>query len=284
MPIFLTSRPDTAAQTLPALAQQFHLKRLLTRTPTALAPYVTTIYEDRAIDFPALSEAAHALMVECAQFTQLPRWTDYRLLVCDMDSTLITIECIDELGAYLGLKEQIAAITMRSMRGEVDFSNSLLERVRLLKGTPVSALNYVVQEKLRYTEGAQNLVTRARAAQLHTAIVSGGFTYFTQIVLDQLGMDAQYANVLEIDKGVLTGRLINRIVDAQAKADLLCDMAQKIHARPDQAIAVGDGANDLKMMAVSGLSVGCHAKPSVRAAAHQRVNHLGLDVLCAWLE
>jgi phosphoserine phosphatase len=207
-------------------------------------------------------------------------FSDYGLLAMDMDSTLITIECIDEIADYCGVKAQVAAITEASMRGEIaDFSESLRQRVALLEGLDAGALEHVYEERLRLSPGAESMLEQARAAGLKTLLVSGGFSFFTERLQARLGLDYTRANLLEIIDGKLTGKVLGEIVDAQVKADTLLATCQTLGIAPQRAIALGDGSNDLKMMAAAGLSVAFHAKPVVRAAAKVAFNHIGLDGL-----
>jgi len=206
--------------------------------------------------------------------------SDYGLLVMDMDSTLITIECIDEIADYCGVKPQVAAITEASMRGEIaDFSESLRRRVALLAGLDASVLERVYEERLKLSPGAESMLAQARAAGLKTLLVSGGFSFFTQRLQERLGLDYTRANQLEIVDGKLTGAVLGEIVDAQVKADTLISTCANLGIAPQRAIAMGDGSNDLKMMAVAGLSVAFRAKPIVRKAADVAFNHVGLDAL-----
>jgi phosphoserine phosphatase len=205
------------------------------------------------------------------------RFADLRLLAMDMDSTLITIECIDELGGYYDKKDEIAAITAAAMRGEIDFQESLRRRVGLLAGLPEDALAEVYDEKLRLSPGAETLVEHCKRHGVQLLLVSGGFTFFAARLQKRLGLDETLANVLEIDGGRLTGRVLGSIVDAEAKAAKLRQMAQRLGASPPQVLAMGDGANDLKMMAEAGISVAYRAKPVVREKATYSLGHTGLD-------
>jgi phosphoserine phosphatase len=197
----------------------------------------------------------------------------------DMDSTLITIECIDEIGGMLGIKPQIAAITESAMRGEIDFPESLRRRVGLLAGLAIDGLDRVYAEKLRLSPGAEILIQRAQALGIRTLLVSGGFTYFTERLKKRLALDYTLANVLEIEDGKLTGRVTGAIVDAEAKAARLAEIIRALGLAQDQTLAVGDGANDLAMMAAAGVSVAYRAKPVVRAKATHALNHSGLDAV-----
>jgi phosphoserine phosphatase len=203
--------------------------------------------------------------------------TDFKLLVMDMDSTLITIECIDEIADMQGLKPQVAAITEAAMRGEIEFRESLLRRVALLQGLDAQALQRVYDERLRLSPGAEPMLAAVRAAGLKTLLVSGGFTFFTDRMRARLGLDFSHANVLEIVDGKLTGRVSGGIVDAEEKRRSVERVCAELGIESRQAIVMGDGANDLKMMAIAGLSVAYRAKPVVRAQADIALNFVGLD-------
>jgi phosphoserine phosphatase len=203
--------------------------------------------------------------------------SDFKLLVMDMDSTLITIECIDEIADMHGLKNEVAAITESAMRGELDFRESLTQRVALLKGLEASALQQVFDERLLLSLGAKELLSGAQAAGLRTVLVSGGFTFFTDRLRQQLTFDVARANELEIKDDKLTGRVIGPIIDASEKRHTLEMQAQALGVPTSAAIVMGDGANDLEMMSVAGLSVAFRAKPIVRAQADVALNFVGLD-------
>lgn len=202
---------------------------------------------------------------------------DFGLLVMDMDSTLITIECIDEIADMQGLKPQVSAITESAMRGEIDFAESLRRRVSLLEGLDQSSLQRVYDERLQLSPGAETLLAAARAAGIRTLLVSGGFTFFTERLQPRLGLDYTAANTLDVDGGKLTGRVLGDIVDAQGKADWLNRVRSRLGLNKAQVIAMGDGANDLKMMAEAGISIAYRAKPVVRAQASYALNQVGLD-------
>jgi phosphoserine phosphatase len=208
---------------------------------------------------------------------------DFRLVAMDMDSTLITIECIDEIADMQGLKPQVAAITEAAMRGELDFAESLTRRVALLEGLPVEALDRVYEERLRISQGGEAMLQAVQAAGLKTLLVSGGFTFFTERLQTRLGLDFTHANVLEAADGKLTGRVVGGIVDAEEKRRTVERVCAELGIATQQAIVMGDGANDLKMLEVAGLSVAFRAKPVVRAQADVALNFSGLDGLLAIL-
>ena len=208
---------------------------------------------------------------------------DFKLVAMDMDSTLITIECIDEIADMQGLKAQVSAITEAAMRGELDFSESLKRRVALLEGLDADALERVYTERLAISMGGEAMLAGVKAAGLKTLLVSGGFTFFTERLKQRLGLDFTHANELEIVNGKLTGRVTGTIVDAEEKKRTVERVCGALGISPKQAIVMGDGANDLKMMGIAGLSVAFRAKPVVRARAHVALNHSGLDGLLAVL-
>ena len=214
--------------------------------------------------------------------------SDFGLIAFDMDSTLINIECIDELAKFAGKGEEVAKITEAAMRGEIkDFKDSLKRRVALLKGTPESALHQVLQNALKLNPGASTLVSTCKAQGLKVLLVSGGFTFFAHAVQDMLHIDFTRSNVLDIQNGVLTGQLVDQewgdICDGQEKRKMLLETCEHLGISPKQAIAMGDGANDLPMMnacqEAGGLSVAYHAKPAVRAQAMVSIEEGGLDRL-----
>ncbi len=208
-----------------------------------------------------------------------------KVLAMDMDSTLINIECIDEIAGVPGLKDKVSEITEAAMRGEIkDFSDSLRRRVALLKDVPAEALEQVYTEKLRLNPGAERLITTAQAAGIKVLLVSGGFTFFTDRLRERLRLDSAHANTLEIDNGVLTGRVLGDILDADAKAVYLREFARTHGATKEQIIAMGDGANDLKMLGAAGFPVAYHAKPLVRQQTRYALNDSGLDGVLNWFE
>ena len=205
------------------------------------------------------------------------RLADLRLVAIDMDSTLITIECIDELGDAAGRRPEIAAITEAAMRGELDFGESLRRRVALLSGVDEAALERVYDEKLQLSPGAERLVAGCKAAGIRLLLVSGGFSFFTERLRARLGLEYTLSNELEIRNGKLTGGLVGEIVGARAKAERLREVARAIGARREHTLAIGDGANDLPLMAEAGMSVAFRGKPVARDFADFALDHAGLD-------
>jgi phosphoserine phosphatase len=205
--------------------------------------------------------------------------TNFGLVAMDMDSTLISIECIDEIADMQGLKAQVSTITEAAMRGEIDFAESLRRRVSLLKGLSEDALQHVYDQRLQLNPGAETLIAELKKNHIKTLLMSGGFVFFTERLKQRLNLDFAYANTLEIIDGKLTGFILGDILDAQSKADILVKTRAALKLQPEQVIAIGDGANDLKMMAAAGLSIAYHAKPLVRKQASYALNFVGLDGL-----
>ncbi|MCZ7564559.1 MAG: phosphoserine phosphatase SerB [Burkholderiales bacterium] len=206
---------------------------------------------------------------------------DFRLVAFDMDSTVITIECVDELGELAGVKDEVAAITTAAMRGEIEYKESLRRRVALLAGLAESALEQVYVERLRLTPGMEPLMARLQRLDTRTMLVSGGFTYFTDRLKTRLGFDQTASNVLEIAGGRLTGRLAGAVLDADGKAAALRAARDALGLAPARVLAIGDGANDLVMMAEAGVSIAYRAKPLVREKATYCLNYVGLDGVLA---
>lgn len=220
----------------------------------------------------------------CAQrgldFAWVPderRLAEVRLLAMDMDSTLVTIESIDEMGELFGIRDRVAAITAQAMRGEIDYPESLRRRVALLAGLEEAALERICEERMHLSPGAERLVARCRALGIRTLLVSGGFNFFTAWLQERLGIDAAFSNELEIEHGRLTGRLLGDIVDGRAKAERLQREIAAIGIAPHQSVAIGDGANDIPMLSVAGVSVAYRAKPLVREHATHALDHAQLD-------
>ena len=232
---------------------------------------------------PDVSRVCHDMGVDAAFLPAIKPLTDCRILAMDMDSTLINIECIDEIADMVGRKAEVSAITEAAMRGEIkDFAESLRRRVALLEGVSVADLDRVYHERLQLNAGAEKLVSAAKAAGIKTMLVSGGFTLFTERLKERLGLDETHANTLEIRNGKLTGHVLGDIVDAQGKADHLQALTQRCEARADQIIAMGDGANDLKMLSLAHYSVAYRAKPVVREQANFAISFCGLDAVLNW--
>lgn len=202
---------------------------------------------------------------------------DFGLFVTDMDSTLINIECIDEIADMQGLKAQVAEITEAAMQGEIDFRESLTRRVSLLAGLPETALGEVYNHRLQLNPGAERLMQGLQRAGIRTVLVSGGFTYFTERLKQRLGFDHAFANQLEVVDGHLTGRVVGDIVDGEAKAKHLQRIRDELGLTPQQVIAAGDGANDIPMLRAAGFSVAFHPKPVLREVAACCIDHSGLD-------
>lgn len=199
-----------------------------------------------------------------------------QLVVFDMDSTLIDAEVIDELAKEAGVGDQVAAITEAAMQGKLDFKQSFRQRLELLEGLSVDVLQKVAQ-RLQLNEGAEHLIKTLKQLGYKTAIVSGGFTYFAEHLQSILGVDYIYANELDTENGLVTGKVVGDVIDGQRKADLLRELAQREGLALEQVIAVGDGANDLPMLNIAGLGIAYQAKPLVKASAKQSISNLGLD-------
>lgn len=226
---------------------------------------------------PAVQQLCAEQHIDCAYVQDAQLINKFGLCVMDMDSTLISIECIDEIADMVGIKPQVAAITERAMQGELDFAQSLRERVALLNGLQEADLMRVLNERLSLNPGAKEWIAACKKNNITTLLVSGGFTFFADRVKEMLGLDYATSNTLEIIDGKLTGKVLGNIVDAEVKADQLVTLRDKLGLTAAQTIAIGDGANDLKMMAAAGMGVAYHAKPVVRAQATYALNYAGLD-------
>ncbi|RZT42310.1 phosphoserine phosphatase SerB [Cupriavidus agavae] len=278
MPLILQSLSPLSAADLDAV------RTVANASPFALRGDTVAVAEDCNPLTPALRAALEdACGTRGIDWAVLPagrKLSDFRLVAMDMDSTLITIECIDEIADFCGLKAEVSAITEAAMRGEItDFNESLRRRVALLKGLDASVLDRVYAERLRLSPGAERMLQTIQALGLRTLLVSGGFVHFTDQLKPRLKLDFTRANTLEIVDGKLTGNVVGEIVNADVKARTVREVCAQIGADTSQAIVMGDGSNDLKMMAVAGLSVAFRAKPVVREQASVAFNHVGLDGL-----
>jgi phosphoserine phosphatase len=203
--------------------------------------------------------------------------SDFRLIAMDMDSTLLAIESIDEIADMHGMKPQVSEITQRTMRGEIIFEESLRQRTALLQGLDEDALQQVYDSRVRLSPGAERMLQQMKKAGIKTMVISGGFTFFTERIKAKLGLDYAAANTLEISDGKLTGKVLGKIIGAEGKAEALRKVSQELGLKREQIIAIGDGANDLKMMGEAGVSIAYHAKPIVQENATYAINHVGLD-------
>ena len=237
-------------------------------------------------DFSPTAEMRENMRRMETDFAVLPDmdFGELGLIVSDMDSTLIIIECIDEIAACAGLKERVAEITERAMRGELDFEQSLRSRVALLAGLDERVLAEVYENVLKLSPGAEFLLDECKRHNVKFLLVSGGFTFFTERLQQRLGFEYQHANILEIENGKLTGRLKGRIIDAQAKADLLREYRDRLGLQPHQVLAMGDGANDIPMLKEAGIGVAYRAKPKAQAVADACINFGGLERVRDWFK
>jgi phosphoserine phosphatase len=226
-----------------------------------------------------LAAACVELKLDHAFVPAQARLADFGLVAMDMDSTLINIECIDELADMAGIKPQVAQLTASAMRGEIDFSESFTRRTALLAGLPESALERVWNERLQLSPGAERLIAGLKACGIRTLLVSGGFTFFTERLKARLALDYAFSSEPEIAGGLLTGRIVGRILDAGGKADAVRRVREALALTPEQVIVIGDGANDLAMMTDAGVSIAYHAKPVVQRQTTYSFNHAGLDGL-----
>ncbi|MEW6994396.1 phosphoserine phosphatase SerB [Colwelliaceae bacterium MEBiC 14330] len=239
-------------------------------------------YDDFISARKAVAKYALENGIEAALLTQVPTLNEHGLLVMDMDSTTIEIECIDEIAKLAGVGAQVAEVTERAMQGELDFAQSLHQRVATLADSPESILSDVAKN-IPLMAGLENLITELKKHHWRIAIASGGFTYFADHLKDKLKLDAAFANTLEIIDGKLTGKVLGDVVDAQVKADSLAILSKEYQIPKNQTVAMGDGANDLVMMAAASFGVAFHAKPIVLEQADSTINQQGLDCLLHWL-
>lgn len=210
--------------------------------------------------------------------------SDYKLLVFDMDSTLINIECVDEIADFVGRKSEVSAITEATMRGEIEnFEDSLRARVTALSGADFDVLRQVFETRLQLATGAEALILSAKRLGMRVGLLSGGFSYFAERLRTLLELDFAYANELELKHGALTGKVVGRIVDGRTKAELVFDQMTQYEVSSDELIVVGDGANDIPMMQLSSFAVAYHAKQAVQRIATHSINFGGMDTIIAWL-
>ena len=226
---------------------------------------------------PGIAEYCARARLDFGFVPEERKLADMELLVIDMDSTLITIECIDEIADMAGVRAEVSAITAAAMSGEIDYAESLRLRVGLLQGLDEGALARVYDERLRLSPGAETMLAAMQRAGVKTLLVSGGFSFFTERLKTRLGLDYSISNVLNIEDGRLTGRVIGGIVDAEAKAAKLRSVRDELGLATARIIAIGDGANDLAMMAEAGVSIAYRAKPVARGKADYTLDYVGLD-------
>lgn len=205
------------------------------------------------------------------------KFSDFGLIAMDMDSTLLAIESIDEIADMHNIKPQVAAITQQTMKGEISFEESLIRRTALLRGLHQDALQSVYDERVKLSPGAERMLQQAKISGLKTMVISGGFTFFTDRIKAKLGLDYAAANVLEIENNRLTGKVVGEIIGREGKAQVLKQVRDELGLQPKQIIAIGDGANDLGMMAEAGISIAYHAKSIVKDYATYSISHVGLD-------
>ena len=232
---------------------------------------------NQTVALPEIQRFCKEQFIDCSYVQNTQILKNFGLCVMDMDSTLISIECIDEIADMMNIKPQVAEITERAMLGELDFAQSLRQRVGLLKGLQQTDLIRVLDERLTLNPGAIELVSACKKHNITTLLVSGGFSFFSEQVKNMLGLDYAVSNTLEIIDGKLTGHILGVIVDAQSKANELLKLRDQLGLTTAQTIAIGDGANDLKMMSSAGIGIAYHAKPIVQAQATYALNYVGLD-------
>ena len=269
------------SDTLNPVQTQLIENRLLCKLESHANHYRATL--NMAPTAELLNELSQALSLDLNILSEDFDASNVKLIISDMDSTLISIECVDEIADFIGVKKEVSEITEAAMRGELDFEGSLTQRVALLKGLSTDAMQTVYDERLELNPGAVELLEHTQTHGIKFALVSGGFTFFTDRLKERLGLDYTRANVLDEENNALTGKVLGGIIGAQAKQDFLHELCDELNIKPSQVIAVGDGSNDLKMMEVAGLSVAYHAKPVVQEQTHVQLNHHGLDAILDFL-
>jgi phosphoserine phosphatase len=272
-PLLAPSLVARAAAVLPGAGTP----RWLAAAVAAEIPFAPPVGIDNAFWTDALRATLDVLPIDVV--TQSSAYRRKRLLVADMDSTIIEQECVDELADLIGLRDEVAAITRRSMRGEIDFDGALLRRVALLRGLAVDEAERIMRERITLTPGARTLVATMRAAGAMTAIASGGFTLFTAHVARLSGFDRHFANELVVEEGRLAGTLQGAVFGPTAKRTVLRELREEAGLDQRETLAVGDGANDIEMLAEAGLGVAFRAQPAVAAAARARIEHGDLTAL-----
>ena len=270
---FVVQAPEVSAPTLAGLARQARAGAVVPIGAGAPAAYRFP----EIVESPELIDAARKAGCDAGFVPKDRRLDRVRVVAMDMDSTLITIECVDEIADMKGIKPEVAAITAGAMRGEIDFAESLRRRVALLAGLPVTVLDQVYEDRLRISSGATRMLAGFKAAGATVALVSGGFTFFTDRLKARLGLDVAVANTLGIEDGRLTGRIEGTLVDARVKADTVRMLKQKLAGKDGLTVVLGDGANDLPMFAESDVAIAYRAKPIVRAQATHALDFCGLD-------
>ncbi|MBD3671622.1 MAG: phosphoserine phosphatase SerB [Gammaproteobacteria bacterium] len=257
--------------------QQIHeIQQVIPGDPIAHAGHYRILHP-QAVDYEHMAELRQRVQLDINSLPEGFEAEKVALVISDMDSTFIGIECIDEIADFAGIKPRVAEITEAAMRGELDFEQSLTQRVSLLEGLTGDALQRVYEERLTLNPGAENLLQGLRGRSIPFALVSGGFTFFTDRLKQRYKLDFTRSNTLEMEGDTLTGRVMGNIVGAEAKREFLFELCRQLKISPEQVIAMGDGANDLLMMKESGLSVAYHAKPRVQAEASCVLEHGGLD-------
>ena len=280
MQIALFHNEVTDEQLIREIAKSHAIKSVTQRSSKTSVLHIGEI-----LDLEQRNRLRHLGTLHSTDIGFLPHHFDaskIKVLAMDMDSTLINIECIDEIADAIGKKEEVSTITEAAMRGEIkDFSESLRRRVALLKGVPASALEEVFAQRLKLNQGAQELIEGAHAKGIHTLLVSGGFTFFTEKLKAQLQLRETHANQLQINDGSLTGEVVRKIVDGAAKAAYVEACCLALGTSKHAAVTIGDGSNDLQMMNGAGLSIGYRAKPTVKEKVDIAFDHVGLN---AWLD